>query len=230
MQPGDSRSQPSTTHLLWIPAAALVGGGASSIFGDLLTLPVDVYYAVYAAVVLAFLGGYIRLTGLDVRPWLGRRLPIALALGVVGGLVLMRGALGRPPEGTLAGGELLGALLVRGVMYGAVDGLLLFAFPWLVVWRALGAEGRSRSFRAGASVLALAAMLLVTTTYHMGYRDFRSSRIVLPNVGAVISGTPTLLSANPVAAPLAHVVLHVTAVLHSPASDLYLPPHRDEGR
>ena len=225
MQPGERGTQP--VHLLWIPAAAVVGGGTSFLLGDLLNLPVDVYHLIYSAVVVGFLVLYVRRTGLDLRRWAGRRLPAAVALGIVGGLFLMRGALGQPPAGALSGGELLFALLSRGLLYGAADGLLLFAFPWLVTWRALGAEGGSRSARAGASVVALTAMLLVTTVYHLGYRDFRSSRIVLPNVGAVISGAPTLLSANPVASPVAHVVLHVTAVLHSPASDLYLPPHRE---
>jgi len=34
------------SHLLWIPAGALVGFGASLVFGDLLTLPVDLYYLI----------------------------------------------------------------------------------------------------------------------------------------------------------------------------------------
>jgi hypothetical protein len=48
-----------------------------------------------------------------------------------------------------------------------------------------------------------------------------------PNIGSTIGAVPTLLSANPVASPLSHVFLHVTAVLHSPETDLFLPPHRD---
>lgn len=223
----EDRSRRTVRHLLWIPAGALVGGLTSFVFGDALSLPVDVYYLIYFAVVLGFLGLYVRWTELELRRWARRRLVPALILGIVGGLVLMRGALARPGTPTLSGGMLAWAVLYRGLLYGTVDGLLLFTFPWLVAWRAFAGEGAIRRVRVRASAIALVGMLLVTTAYHLGYRDFRSSRIMMPNVGAIISGIPTLASANPVASPIAHVILHVTAVLHSPGSDLYLPPHRE---
>jgi len=34
-------------HLKWIVLGALVGFGASFIFGDLITLPLDLYYFIY---------------------------------------------------------------------------------------------------------------------------------------------------------------------------------------
>jgi hypothetical protein len=36
---------------------------------------------------------------------------------------------------------------------------------------------------------------------------------------------PTLLTLNPIGAPIAHATMHVTAVLHSYHTDLFLPPH-----
>ena len=36
---------------------------------------------------------------------------------------------------------------------------------------------------------------------------------------------PTLATLNPIGAPIAHVGLHVSAVLHSYETDLFLPPH-----
>lgn len=138
----------------------------------------------------------------------------------------MHGVLARPATPHLAGGLLAWAIVWRGLVYGAVDGLLLLAFPWVVVWRAFGAEGGSWRRKAAAAMTAWVAILLLTTTYHLGYRDFRSDRIVLPNIGSSIGAVPTLLSANPVASVLSHVFLHVTAVIHSPHTDLFLPPHR----
>lgn len=38
--------------------------------------------------------------------------------------------------------------------------------------------------------------------------------------------SPTLVTAKPIASPLGQVFLHVTAVVHSPETDLFLPPHR----
>lgn len=89
----------------------------------------------------------------------------------------------------LGGGMLVWAIVWRGVIYGAVDGLLLVSFPWIVVWRAF--EAREKGW------------------------------------GAKVGAVPTLVTANPVASPLSHVFLHVTAVIHSPETDLFLPPHRD---
>lgn len=213
-------------HLTWIPAGAATGFLAAFLFGDLLTLPVDLYYLIYFAIVFAFLRLYARRTGLDIPRLVSRRLLWGVVLGVIGGLVIMQGVLSRPGTPQLSGFDLWWALLWRGLLYGTVDGLLLFAFPWTVAWRALEAEGGSLATRLRASAVAFAAILLMTTTYHLGYGDFRSSKILQPNVGSTIASVPTLVTANPVASPISHVFLHVTAVLHAPETDLFLPPHR----
>lgn len=217
----------SLPHLGWIPTGAGVGFLASFVFGDAIAIPVDLYYLIYFAIVLGFLAFYARWTGLDLRARLRRRLVPGVLLGVVGGVVLSRGVLARPETLRLEGTALAWAIVWRGVVYGTVDGLLLFVFPWIVVWRSFAAEEGDWSFKVGAVIVAMAAILLVTTTYHLGYGDFRSRKILQPNVGSAIGSLPTLVSANPVASPVAHVFLHVTAVIHSPGTDLFLPPHRE---
>jgi hypothetical protein len=213
-------------HLAWIPAGALAGFAASFVFGDVLTLPVDLYYLSYFAVVLGFLALYAVRTGLRLRPWLSRRAAWSVAAGVAVGLVMVQNVLSRPGTERLAGGLLVWAVLWRGLVYGAVDGLLLSAFPWIVCWRALGAEENGLGRRLGAAALAWVAILVLTTAYHLGYRDFRSGMIVQPNVGSTIMSVPTLVTANPIGSPLTHVFLHVAAVVHSPRTELFLPPHR----
>lgn len=218
------------THLLWLPAGALVGFGASFVFADLLALPRDLYYLLYFTVVLAFLWTYVRRTALDLRVWLSRHLGWGVILGALGGLALMRGVLARTGSPGLTGASLWWDVFWRGLVYGSVDGLLLLAFPWIVVWRTLGAEGSGRAKKVVAGVAAWGAILLLTTAYHLGYEDFRSRKILQPNIGSTIAAVPTLVTANPVASPISHVVLHVTAVLHDPDSELYLPPHGDQAR
>jgi len=225
LDPRDIR--PGFGHLGWIPAGAAVGFILSFVFGDLMSLPVDLYYLIYFAGVLGFLGFYARYTRVRLRALVARRIVLALALGIVGGLVLSRGVMIRPATSPLHGMELAWALIWRGLIYGSVDGLLLIAFPWTVTWRAFGGERRGVRRKLAASATAWAAILLVTTFYHLGYADFRSRRIVQPNIGGTISAVPTLVTANPIAGPISHVFLHVTAVLHVPETDLFLPPHRD---
>jgi len=213
-------------HLAWIPAGAAVGFLSSFVLGDLLPLPVDLYYLLYFTVTVGFLWLYARLTDLDVSEWTSRRLASGVLLGLVGGGVLAMGVLARPATGGGPHAALWCDVLWRGVIYGTVDGLLLLAFPWVVVWRALGAERGGIWQKVGAGALAWGAVLVLTTAYHLGYEDFRSRKILQPNIGSTLGAVPTLLSANPVASPISHAVMHVAAVIHTPGTDLYLPPHR----
>ena len=68
--------------------------------------------------------------------------------------------------------------------------------------------------------------MVMTTVYHLGYRDFRSPMLVRPVAADVVWSVPTLVTLNPIGAPIAHAGLHVSAVLHSYETDVFLPPHR----
>lgn len=214
-------------HLLWIPAVATVGFFIPFLFSSFLGLPADLYYVIYFTGAVGLFILYVRTTGLDLRTWLSRRLLWGVLLGLAGGVVLMQGVLARPATVHLSGLELIWAVVWRGLVYGSVDGLLLFAFPWIVVWRGMGAGDGGWVRRASSAALALISILVITTTYHLGYEDFRSRKIVQPNIGSTIGSVATLVTANPLASPISHVILHVTAVLHTPETDLFLPPHRE---
>jgi len=146
--------------------------------------------------------------------------------GGLGGAVLAQGILSQPATEAFSDWMLVWALFWRGLIYGVADGLLLLAFPWIVVWRSFRAHAGGWPRKLGAAAAAWGAVVLVTTGYHLGYGDFRSEKIVQPNVGSTLGIVPTLVSAHPLASPISHVMLHVTAVLHCPRTDLYLPPHR----
>jgi hypothetical protein len=64
----------------------------------------------------------------------------------------------------------------------------------------------------------------MTAVYHLGYSQFRSSDLRSPLIGDVVWSVPTLATLNPIGAPIAHVGLHVSAVVHSYETDLFLPP------
>jgi hypothetical protein len=64
-----------------------------------------------------------------------------------------------------------------------------------------------------------------TAVYHAGYSDFRSGKIGTPLRGTAMWSLPTLLTLNPLGAPIAHIGLHVSAVIHSYQTDTFLPPH-----
>ena len=66
----------------------------------------------------------------------------------------------------------------------------------------------------------------MATVYHLGYRDFRSQLLVRPVAADLLWSVPTLVTLNPIGAPIAHAGMHVTAVLHSYDTQVFLPPPR----
>jgi hypothetical protein len=212
----------------WLAGGMLLAFLMPFVLADSLGLNRDLYYAIYALGVVGFITLWARTTGQPLLRRAKHRWPAALALGVVAGAVLAlmvyrtEDATSRPD-----GIEFIAALLWRGVVYGAVDGLLLSVFPILAVFAAF-AGTRVRRLRSGTvlvGLVALVASLAMTGVYHAGYSDFRGEKMRKPVTGDVIWSAPTLLTLNPVGAPIAHIALHTAAVAHSYDTDTFLPPH-----
>jgi len=213
-------------HLIWILVAAVVGFLAAFLFADLLGLPSDLYYLIYFAIICTLFIAYARLTGLAIGDVASRRWLLALALGIVVGVVMIGRALSEPQTGRFMGAALVGEIVWRGLIYGAIDGLLLSGFPWLVAWRAYGAEAAGCGRRIAASLVAIIGVMIVTSVYHAGYLDFRGRKLAQADIGNLIMSAPTILSGNPMASAVTHAMLHTAAVVHAPGTSLFLPPHR----
>lgn len=220
-------SAAASQHMRWLVSGFGLGFLVPFVFADLLSLQRDVYYGVYSAFAFGFFALWARSTDQSLRRMIARRWVLAVVLGlVVAGVmalvVLRQDATSRPTGLTLTA-----AVLWRGVVYGAADGLLLSSFPILAVFASFkGSSLRSNTIgKIKIGALALLASITMTAAYHAGYSDFRSGKVANPIAGDAIWSVPTLVTLNPVAAPIAHVGLHITAVLHSYHTDLFLPPH-----
>lgn len=213
-------------HLKWIVFGVLVGFGASFIFGDLITLPLDLYYLIYFGIIITFFTIYIKKTQLNLKEWFSRRLVLGILLGLIFGALMVQNVLSRPATEKFTGPYLAWLIFWRGLIYGAIDGLLLSVFPWVVTWRAFDVSGRPQERNIKVNLLAWVFVLAMTTAYHLGYSDFRSKKIIEPNIGNTIISIPTLASTNPIGSPIAHAIMHITAIIHSPKTELFLPPHR----
>lgn len=215
-------------HLAW-----LAGGMAGAflvpfVVADQLGLQRDIYYAVYVVAVVGLFVAWARDTGQALGEMVTRRWRLALGLGVVFAAVSALIATQAEGGASHPGGiEFVAALVWRGVVYGAADGLLLSAFPILLVFAAMR-DSRLRRRAGGLVAVGAAAMvasLAMTAVYHAGYSDFRSDKLQKPLTGDLVWSVPTLATLNPIGAPLAHVGLHVGAVVHNYDTDLFLPPH-----
>jgi hypothetical protein len=215
-------------HWAWLAAGLVFAFAVPFVLADVLELNRDLFYGIYAVAVVGLFWLWSRSTGYDLRNAIERRWPWALGLGLVAAgilaLVVVRteDSTNRPD-----GAELVGAVLWRGVVYGLTDGLLLSAFPILVVFAATAGTRLNARLRGRIVIgaIALAASLAMTAVYHLGYSEFRSSKVTKPLAGDVVWSVPTLVTLNPIGAPIAHIGLHVTAVLHSSETDTFLPPH-----
>lgn len=215
-------------HVVWLGAGLVFGFLLSFVFADVLDLPRDLFYGIYAVSVLAFFAAWAKSTGQRFGEMLRRRWLLALPLGFVFAGVMAFIAV-RAEEATARpdGVELAAAVLWRGVVYGLADGLLLSAFPILLVFAAFaGTKLRERwAGKIAIGFAALVASVAMTASYHLGYSDFRSEKVGRAVSGDLVWSVPTLVTLNPIGAPIAHAGLHVSAVLHSYETDLFLPPH-----
>lgn len=227
--PGRHAALALSPHWGWLAGGFVVAFVVPYLFADVLEINRDVFYGVYALAVVSLFALWSHFTGYDLRAACRRRWFLALVLGLATAAVLTFMVL-RTEDATARphGLDLVAALGWRGIVYGVTDGLLLSVFPILVVFAALAGtrlrHGLTGTLAVGAA--ALVASLAMTAVYHAGYSDFRSEKIRKPLVGDVVWSVPTLLTLNPIGAPIAHAGLHTSAVLHSYETDTFLPPHK----
>jgi hypothetical protein len=215
-------------HWRWLALGVVVSFLVPFVLADLLEIQRDVYYGLYGLATVGLFSGWMANTGQSLGELVRRRWRLALALGfifaAISVAIVLKSEDSTPhPDGA----EFIGAIIWRGLFYGDVDGLLLSAFPILVVFAAFAGSSlrQTRMGTVGVGALALAASLLITATYHLGYSDFRSSKVRKPLTGDLVWSVPTLATLNPIGAPIAHAALHVAAVTHSYETDTFLPPH-----
>ncbi len=214
--------------MAWLLGGVVLAFLVPYVIADRIGLQRDIYYGLYVAAVFGLFVGWAHDTGQSLREMVARRWKLAVALGLVCAGAMAFFAMRQDVSGPHPGGiTLIGSLAWRGIVYGAADGLLLSAFPILTVFAALK-DSRLRKRAGGVlavGAVAMAASLAMTAAYHAGYGDFRSSKLTRPLTGDLVWSIPTLATLNPIGAPIAHVGLHVSAVLHNYNSNLFLPPH-----
>ena len=209
----------------WVVAAAALGFALSAVFSGWLHLRRAPFLVPYLLGTAAFLEAYRRRAGVDVVEATRSRWPAGVVGAVASGAFVVWSVLRQPPSPAPASPAF--HVLWLGVAYGAADGLLLSVLPVAATWRALSAAGRKAPWggRLLGGVLALAASLLVTAAYHLGYPEFRGASLAGPLVGCGVMSLAYVLARNPLAAVLSHVAMHVAAVLHGIDSTVQLPPH-----
>ena len=212
--------------VVWVALAALVGFVSAATFSSLLRWERGPFVLAHAAVTIIFLTVYVARTSVRPLRQLQRRWLPGLLVGLLAGAVLAHGVEGQEASPRPAGSALAGALVWLGVVYGTLDALLLTVVPVLTVYGNRPAEDlKQGASRVRWGALSLLASLAVTAAYHLGFAEFRNAGLVQPLIGNGIVTLAYLLSGSPLAPVLAHVIMHVAAVLHGMGTTAQLPPH-----
>ncbi len=61
--------------------------------------------------------------------------------------------------------------------------------------------------------------------YHLGYSEFHGSYVVMITAGVGIMSLAYLITGNPFTPLLAHIAIHIAAVLHGLNTVIQLPPY-----
>ena len=214
-------------QFLWVMAAGLLGLVVSSIFAGVLGLPRTLFIVPYLLLVSPFLYAFFRWSRIDLLEQARRHWIWGLTGALVVAVFTVNNVLSQPTSARPQGANLVFNLIWLGVVYGALDALLLSVMPILATKQAVSGLSRNNGWpdRLATGGISLAASLFVTTAYHLGYPEFRGSEIVAPIIGNVIISLSYLFTSNPLAPVISHVVMHVAAVLHGVETTLQLPPH-----
>jgi len=226
--PIEARAFARRQHWYWLVAGLVLSFLIPFVLTDLVSINRDVYYGVYIGAIFGFVGLWLQYANRSARTLLTRNWRSGIALGVVFCGAMVAIVLNEPGTTHPGGLGFAAAVAWRGVLYGFADGLILSAFPILAVFAAFAGTRVLARWRGKVAVgaLALAGSLLFTAVYHLGYADFRGAKLRKPLAGDLIWSVPTLATLSPLGAPIAHAGLHVSAVVHSYQTDIFLPPHK----
>jgi len=206
--------RPKRSLLLWFGGASLLFFLVPLIGTDWLGLHPDLYYLGYFTLAVAFFTAFVATHASALRILWTQHLWQSLVIGALAGAMLAIGVANQAatphPEGWRYGFQ----IAWRGFVYGSVDALTLYVFPAAVAYLLMRGNRRGFGRKAGFAGLALVLSLLVTTTYHLGYSEYRDQTLRYPEIGAVVANVPTALTGNPLGAVVTHATMHVSSVVH----------------
>jgi hypothetical protein len=213
--------------ILWLIGASLIGFGMSAIFSGLLKLSRRLFLIPYIAISGLVL--YLFLNNnpiVNIEFWLHNWF-WGLFASIIAGAFLVKNVISQPNSQTGKGLPFYIDMIWFGIAYGIIDGLLLNVMPVIIVLNIFSEYSffGNLSGQILIGVIALLASLLVTLFYHLGYPEFRNKSVLFVLLGNTIITLTFILSGNPLAAVITHMIMHVAAVFRGPETTIQLPPH-----
>lgn len=224
---GRANETPWYGELAWVGAAAVVGFATTAILAGWLELSRGWLVGGHVAVVSVLTTAYVHWSGIALASLARTHWRWGAVAGVVGGVALVLAVQRETGAPRPEGARLAWDLFWLGLVYGIADALLLNVLPVVATFRAAARLGWTGDWprRIGVAALAIAASMVVTAAYHLGYPEFQGADVRDPLIGNTIASLSYVVANNPLGAIVSHIAMHVAAVLEGAEGTTQLPPH-----
>jgi hypothetical protein len=216
------------SSLAWLAIACVLGFATTAVFSSWLKLSRKLFLIPYVALSTIFLAIFFVANRIDIAALLARNWVWGVVAGALTTVLLVANVRSQPASRTIKGGRLALDLLWSGLVYGLIDGLFLSVLPVVAIWAGCSgfswAASLAGQFAVGA--IGLAASLIISACYHLGYAEFRGRRIKFALIGPGVITLAFLVSGNPLGSVISHPIMHIAAVLRGPDTTVQLPPHQ----
>lgn len=181
---------------------------------DTVGLQPDLFYLIYFSVAVLWFAAFLATFRSQLHDLWRLNLMWSLVVGAFAGIGVTAIVFGSAGTDHPDGWRWWFEIGWRGVVYGSVDALTLFVFPAAVAYLVMHGDRTGAKRKVGYAGLVLALSLLVSTSYHLGYPEYRDADLRSPLIGTVMADSSAVLTGNPLGALLTHVPAHVSAVVH----------------
>lgn len=199
---------------LWLMAGALLFFAVPFIGTDRFGLQPDLFYLIYFSVAVLWFAAFLATFRSQLHDLWRLNLKWSLAVGALAGIGVTAIVFSSAGTDHTDGWRWWFEIGWRGLVYGSVDALTMFVFPAAVAYLVMRGDRTGAKRKIGYAGLVLALSLLVSTSYHLGYPEYRDADLRSPLIGTVMADSPAVLTGNPLGAFLTHVPAHLSAVVH----------------
>jgi hypothetical protein len=99
--------------------------------------------------------------------------------------------------------------VLRGAIFGLANAVLISVFPFIITWRAFAGTAPGTARKIGVTLLACVFIMLMSFLNILGTAGFNDQ--MQNNITkSMIASIPTIISGNPLAAPISNIFLQVS--------------------